>query len=114
MSFLTDILLWSASNTTDHLLYSFDVSQVPQRRTRIVGCSVGGHDLPVERVITALEQSSRLGRPNDNQAPSIIARNAGWFFVRDRQPNWVSVMKLGTGNEKMVVVGISTHQRRGR
>lgn len=107
----TIILSWRASKPPDDLLYSFDVRALPHQHVRIVGCSVGGQNVLITPVIAALEQPSILGKSNDDNAPSLIARNAGWFFVKNREPNWVSVMDIRFGGDRMVVVGVSTHQR---
>lgn len=104
-------VFWRDPMFRDHARYSFDVSALPHQHIRIVGCSVGLKNVSVARVIAALEQPSRLGKSNDDNAPSLIARNAGWFFVKNREPNWVSVIAIPVGDDQSVVVGLSTHQR---
>ena len=104
-------ILWRDATSHDDVRYSFDVSARPRQHLRIVGCSVGGHDVSAAAVITALEQPLKLGKSNDNSAPSLIARSAGWFFVKNREPHWVSVMDIRVGDNHQVIVGLSTHQR---
>ena len=108
-----DITFWRDDKSPQHFLFSFTTSVIPSQKIRILGCNVGGNGASVVGVIAALAQRSRLGKPNDNAAQSIIAREAGWFFVKHGEPNWVSVTSSKYNDDRTVMVGLSTHQRAG-
>lgn len=98
------------SKSTGRSSLFIDVSEVPDQGIQIVRCSVIGAVRTTTDVLSALEHSLPLGKPNDTASPSLLARDGGWFFVENGEPSWISVITDKTGANHYVMIGLSTHK----
>lgn len=101
---------WHGVDGAEPFILSASVADIPSQRLRIVGCQASTSVILASEIVQALSQVPELGQPNDNNSPSLIRRDAGWFIKIASQPAWVSVSDLtGISNGGQVLVGISIH-----